>query len=69
MSKYRDRLPQLNGRLFVTDSGLETQLIFHDGLELPYFAAFDLLKNDEGIDRLRRYYARYADIARAHDLT
>jgi len=68
MSKYRDRLPQLNGRLFVTDSGLETQLIFHDGLELPYFAAFELLKNDEGTDRLRRYYARYADIARAHGL-
>jgi len=68
MSKYRDRLPQLNGRLFVTDSGLETQLIFHDGLELPYFAAFDLLKNDEGTDRLRRYYARYAEIARTHDL-
>ncbi|MBA2491507.1 MAG: homocysteine S-methyltransferase family protein [Gammaproteobacteria bacterium] len=68
MSKYRDRLPQLNGRLCVTDSGLETQLIFHDGLELPYFAAFELLKNDEGTDRLRRYYARYADIARAHGL-
>jgi len=35
--------------VFLTDSGLETTLIFHDGLELPYFAAFDLLKSDEGL--------------------
>ncbi|MGH8501039.1 MAG: homocysteine S-methyltransferase family protein [Gammaproteobacteria bacterium] len=68
MSKYRNRLPQLNGRLFVTDSGLETQLVFHDGMDLPCFAAFDLLKTDRGTDRLRRYYAHYAEIARAHDM-
>ena len=40
MSKYRDHLPQLADRLFLTDGGLETTLIFHDKLELPYFAAF-----------------------------
>jgi hypothetical protein len=37
-------LPQLTGdRLFITDGGLETTLIFHEGLELPDFAAFVLL--------------------------
>ncbi|NIS67249.1 MAG: homocysteine methyltransferase, partial [Gemmatimonadales bacterium] len=40
MTRYRHELPQLQGGLFVTDGGLETTLIFHDGLELPYFAAF-----------------------------
>ncbi len=45
---YRDRLPQLDGGLFLTDGGIETTLIFHHGLELPLFAAFDLLKDDEG---------------------
>ena len=40
----RNRLPQTNGNgLFVTDGGLETELVFHDGIDLPCFAAFPLL--------------------------
>jgi len=68
MSTYRKQLPQLGDRLFMTDGGLETTFIFHDGVDLPYFAAFDLLKDAEGTDRLRRYYARYAEIAAEHGL-
>jgi homocysteine S-methyltransferase len=34
VSKYRDSLPQLGDRLFLTDGGIETVLIFHHGLEL-----------------------------------
>lgn len=60
----RDRLPQLEGGLFLTDGGIETTLIFHHGLELPSFAAFDLLKDDDGTEQLRRYYAPYALLAR-----
>jgi S-methylmethionine-dependent homocysteine/selenocysteine methylase len=63
---YRDRLPQLEGGLFITDGGIETTLIYHRGLELPAFAAFDLLKDDTGIEELRRYYAPYALLAREH---
>jgi len=66
MSQYRNALPQVNGRLFLTDGGIETTLIFHDGLELPHFAAFHLLKDEAGTAALRRYYARYAEIARAN---
>jgi S-methylmethionine-dependent homocysteine/selenocysteine methylase len=61
---YRDRLPQLAGGLFITDGGMETTLIFHDGLELPSFAAFDLLKDESGADALRRYFEPYVAIAR-----
>jgi homocysteine S-methyltransferase len=68
MSLYRHQLPQLGERLFVTDGGLETTFIFHDGIDLPYFAAFDLLKDDAGTERLRRYFARYAGIAAEHGL-
>ena len=64
MSKYREQLPQLRDQLFLTDGGLETTLIFHDGLDLPYFASFDLLKDDAGFERLRDYFRRYAGIAR-----
>jgi S-methylmethionine-dependent homocysteine/selenocysteine methylase len=68
MGKYRKRLPQTANRLFVTDAGLETELVFIDGRELPHFAAFDLLKDDAGFERLRAYYLRYAEIAAAHGL-
>ncbi len=64
MAKYRRHLPQLDGGLFLTDGGIETTLIFHEGLDLPCFAAFDLLKDAEGTRALRRYYARHAAIAR-----
>ena len=62
---YRTHLPQLDGGLFLTDGGIETTLIFHDGLELPHFAAFHLLKDEAGRAALARYFARYAEIARA----
>ncbi|MET0378583.1 MAG: homocysteine S-methyltransferase family protein [Spongiibacteraceae bacterium] len=66
--KWRHALPQLQNRLFATDGGLETTLIFQDGIDLPAFAAFDLLKNAEGTARLQKYYAQYADLARRHGL-
>jgi len=63
MSKYRYSLPQLNGKQFITDGGMETTLVFHDGYDLPYFASFDLLKTVEDVEHLKRYYRKYADIA------
>ncbi|MGD9596914.1 MAG: homocysteine S-methyltransferase family protein [Steroidobacteraceae bacterium] len=65
MSRYRHELPQLSGKAFATDGGLETTLIHHEGIDLPHFAAFDLLKSAAGTEVLRAYYARYARIARA----
>ena len=66
MSKYRHRLPQLRNALFLTDGGLETTLVFHEQVELPYFAAFTLLKTRQGIERLRRYFETYTRIALEH---
>ena len=66
-ARRRERLPQLTGNaLFVTDGGLETELVFHDGIDLPAFAAFPLLDNPDTRARLRRYYDGYLDIARRH---
>ena len=44
---YRQKLPQLasNGRIFITDGGLETDLIFQQGIDLPEFASFVLIKD------------------------
>jgi S-methylmethionine-dependent homocysteine/selenocysteine methylase len=61
---YRDALPQLEGGLFLTDGGIETSLIFHQGLELPQFAAFVLLADETGSEALRRYYRPYLTLAR-----
>lgn len=61
---YRDRLPQLDGGLFLTDGGLETVLVFHEGLELPAFAAFPLLGSEPGRRTIRRYYEPFLELAR-----
>jgi S-methylmethionine-dependent homocysteine/selenocysteine methylase len=64
MAKYRNALPQLDGGLYVTDGGIETTLIFHEGWELPDFSAFHLLQTAKGVAALRRYFSTYADIAK-----
>jgi len=59
------QLPQLSGdRLYITDGGLETVLIFKHGIDLPEFASFPLLEDDEGAQALRDYFQPYAAIAR-----
>ena len=49
---------------YVTDGGLETDLIFHHGFDLPEFASFPLVEDDAGREALHRYYAGYAEVAR-----
>lgn len=65
MARYRAALPQLSGRLFLTDGGLETTLIFHDGFELPCFAAYRVLDEEGGPEALGAYFRGYAAAARA----
>lgn len=67
LARYRSKLPQLGGGLFLTDGGLETTLIFHEGIDLPHFAAFRLLDTAEDEAALRDYFCRYGDIARKYD--
>ena len=64
MARYRNRPPQLDHGFYLTDGGIETTLIFHEGLELPDFAAFHLLKTAEGEAALRKYFRTYAEIAK-----
>lgn len=67
-AKYRHRLPQLDGRLFLTDGGIETTLIFHEGWNLPCAEAFVLLDSERGRAALRAYFDRYVSIAVEHGL-
>lgn len=55
-------LPQMAGGLFLSDGGLETTLLFLDRIELPHFAAFVLLDNESGRERLKQYYVPYLEL-------
>ncbi|ABR64930.1 homocysteine S-methyltransferase [Sinorhizobium medicae] len=48
---------------FISDGGMETDLIFHEGAEMPLFASFVLLDSPEGCEMLRRYAVSYFDLA------
>ena len=56
------QLPE-TARGWVTDGGLETDLIFHRGLDLPDFASFPLLDDPDGRQVLADYYRAYAVVA------
>jgi homocysteine S-methyltransferase len=57
--RFHDGLPQLKRGEFLTDGGLETSLIFLEGIDLPCFAAFPLVLNDSGREALTRYFRPY----------
>ncbi len=56
-------LPQLRGRTFVTDGGIETDLFFNRGIDLREFAAFPLVEDPAGRRVLTSYFDEYAAIA------
>lgn len=68
MSKYRNNLPQLNGEIFLTDSGMETLFCFKQGIDLPEFAAFPLMETEEGRNHIGTYMKRHIQIALDHKL-
>ena len=53
----------LAGTGWVTDGGLETDLMFNHGVELPEFASFPLVEDAAGRDLLQAYYAGYVAVA------
>lgn len=56
-------LPQLE-RLCLTDAGLETDILFNRGIDIPLFASITLLRTDEGRRELDRYFRGFLDLAR-----
>jgi S-methylmethionine-dependent homocysteine/selenocysteine methylase len=56
------RLPQLD-RPFLTDGGLETDILFNRGIDLPYFASITLLQTEDGRRALDDYFRGFLDLA------
>jgi homocysteine S-methyltransferase len=52
----------------LTDAGLETVLVFDEGIELPHFAAFPLVDSEDGRAALHRYYGPFLELARDRDV-
>ncbi len=65
-ARYRNALPQLSGDLFLTDAGLETDLIFNRGIEIREFAAHTLFESVEGRRALRDYFDGFLSLARRY---
>jgi len=64
VQNYRSGLPQLSGDVFLTDAGVETDLIFNHGIEIREFAAFTLLPIPQGRAALTRYFEGFLDLAK-----
>ncbi len=67
MPQYRSGLPQLSGDIFLTDAGVETDLIFNHGIEIRKFAAHTLLPTPEGRAALARYFEGFLRLAKEMD--
>ncbi len=63
MPRYRHALPQLGGGIFLTDAGLETDLIFNHGIEIREFAAHTLLPEPGGRSALEDYFSGFLELA------
>ena len=57
------KLPHQTDRLFLTDGGAETWLMYKRGFELPKFSAFHLLNDQRSAEALREYYTAFANVA------
>ena len=57
-------IDRINANTFLTDGGLETDMIFTKNIDLPHFAAFPMLDNPKHIHVLQNYYREYLDIAK-----
>ena len=64
MTTYRAGLPQLGSGIYLTDAGLETDLIFNKGIEIREFAAHTLLPDTAGREALADYFRGFLSLAR-----
>ncbi|MCP4086524.1 MAG: homocysteine S-methyltransferase, partial [Actinomycetia bacterium] len=64
MSQDQARLPQLDGGVYLSYFGMETDLIFTRGIDLPGFASYPLLETAEGRQTLRGYCSDLVALAR-----
>ncbi len=68
MARFRKNLPLLGSELFTCYVGLDTELLYREQIELPGFASYPLLKNEEHKELIRDYYRNLVDLAHSHGI-
>jgi len=66
MPKYRNSFPNIGADLLLTYVGMETDLIFTQGVDLPGFASYPLLETSSGRALLRTYLDRMIALAKSN---
>ena len=65
--RYRHALPQLNCGLYLSDGGLETDLIFNHGIPIKGFASHTLLPGESTRLAMTNYYRGFLSLAQVMD--
>ena len=68
MAQFRKSLPQLSGSMFLTDAGIETDLIFNHGVEIREFAAHTLLPDPDSREAVANYLRGFLALANEHNV-
>lgn len=66
--KYREQLPQLGNDIFACYTGMDTELLYRDGIDLPGFASYPLLLNPKHRSILRNYYRDLVSLAKEQNV-
>ncbi len=61
-----NKLPQLNGKICLTEGGIETYMQYKKGHELRSFCLFDLMNDPKAVADLRVYHERLIEVALKH---
>lgn len=64
MARYRTDLPQIAGGFFLAYTGMETDLLFAKGLDLPGFASYPLLETEDGREMLKAYFEDLIEVGK-----
>ena len=62
----RSTLPQMSGKMCLTEGGIETYMQYKMGHELRHFCLFELLNNPKALADLRTYHERLIEVALKH---
>jgi S-methylmethionine-dependent homocysteine/selenocysteine methylase len=68
MPKYRNDLPKLGEKFFACYTGVDTDLIFNQRIDLPGFASYPLLETEDGRETLRSYYVDLINMSREENV-
>ena len=60
---------QREGELYLTEGGVETELMYKWGFDLPHFSTFALFDNREAMSAIHGIFHRYLDIAAKYGLS